>query len=83
MLGEDATSISNENETYFFGVKEIHSENHSVEFAEKSDIYLNEKDDQITLKNLSANNIAITVIKADKKYSKVLKPGEAWNLSLN
>jgi hypothetical protein len=81
MAGKNASNISNENEAYFFGATSLKHKNQSLKFSEKSDIYMNEKDGQISLQNLTPNKINVTAIKSGKKISKELQPGEEWNLT--
>ncbi len=80
--GENATSISNENEAFFFGVKELKLEKHHIEFTDASDIYLTYIKGQINLQFIGNTKTEVKMTSNKKKMSKELKPGEMWKVSL-
>jgi hypothetical protein len=81
-FGENAVSISNENRTYFFGVTRLKREKLSIEFSEKSDVYVVVNDGQAMIQSIGASNSSITIIPSRKKnkISKQLIPGEVYEI---
>jgi len=82
MTGANATNISYDNEAYFFGVTRLERENRIIEFSEKSDIHLMEKDDQLIIQSIGTTNSTINVNQSGSEMSKEMLPGELWSLSL-
>lgn len=84
-FGENAVSISNENRTYFFGVTRLKREKLSIEFSEKSDVYIVINDGQTMIQSIGASKANVTIIPSRKgdKMSKLLIPGEVWDVKHN
>ncbi|MTI20795.1 heparinase [Fulvivirga sp. RKSG066] len=82
MTGENATNVSHENESYFFGVTRLDREIQTIEFSEESDIYFKEKMDQFEFQNIGSRKSIINIKQSGNKVAKELQPGEAWSLSL-
>lgn len=81
MSGANAANISYENETYFFGVTRLKRENQTIEFSERSDIHMMEKDDQLIIQSIGTTKSTINVNQSGSEMSKELQPGELWSLS--
>ncbi|MEP2771377.1 MAG: hypothetical protein ABJH05_04470 [Fulvivirga sp.] len=57
-------------------------ENQTIEFSERSDIHMMEKDDQLIIQSIGTTNSTINVNQSGSEMSKELQPGELWSLSL-
>ncbi|MEP4533433.1 MAG: heparinase II/III family protein [Cyclobacteriaceae bacterium] len=83
--GEKATTLSNGNKIYCFEATGLQQEELSIQFSEKSDIYLQEKDGLINIQSISEKRTTVTVVpkKKKNKQSKVLEPGEVWEIKFS
>ncbi|MEO9476425.1 MAG: heparinase II/III family protein [Cyclobacteriaceae bacterium] len=85
ILGEKPTTLSMDGKMYCFEATGLEREELNIQFSVKSDIYLDEKDGLIKIQSISENRTAVTVVpkKKKNKQSKVLEPGEVWEIKFS
>ncbi len=85
VVGENAVSISNDNQACLFGVTRLNHGELKIVFSEGSDVHVSVEDGKASIKSIGDGTSTITVIPTGNKnkITKELKPGEEWDFNLN
>lgn len=82
MKGVNAISLSADNGTFVFNVKEVKSQNLRLQSAEEIDLFIKIEDKQLFIHSIGTQKQTITVLSKDlnKQETRTLEPGELWVL---
>lgn len=80
MTGNNSTSLSSKNGTYFFNVTALKHQNLNIESTYEADLFIKRQNNQLFIQSIGTQKQMISVISDD--VSKTLEPGEIWVLTL-
>lgn len=82
--GNNAISLSSNQGTYLFNVKQLTSQDLSIRSTRETDLFLKMHDNQLFIYSLGIQKQTLTVLMEDrnKKTTRTLKPGELWKVSM-
>lgn len=84
MEGGNSISLSSDRGTFIFNVKELKSQNLTLQSPEETDLFIKTHNNQLFIHSIGTQKQTITLIptKKGKKIMKTLEPGEVWNLDM-
>ncbi|RDY60197.1 heparinase II/III family protein [Flagellimonas nanhaiensis] len=84
-VGPDSVSITNGPKHFFFSVDSISKGNIQIKFSERADVYLEQKENQLKIKSLVANQMTaeISYRNSKKKEMAPIMPGEMVTIKLD
>ena len=62
MDGNNAISLSSDNGTFMFNVKELRSQNLTIQLSAETDLFIKKQDSQLLIQSIGTQKQTITVI---------------------
>lgn len=85
LTGDHPVSLIHEDEAYFFGIKELNTEQLNIKFPTETDLYVNKQNNNIRIQLLGTQPITLAVEQetdtGKEEWSPKLKPGEYVELT--
>lgn len=85
IAGGNTVSLSADNGTFVFNVKELKSQNLTIQSPEETDLFIKIQDKQLFIHSIGTQQQTLTVMPKDvsRRTTKTLKPGELWVLDIH
>lgn len=85
LKGANATSLTSDDATYLFNVKELKRQDLIIQSTIEADLFLKMHNDQLFIYSIGIQKQTLTVFMEDgsKKTTKTLKPGELWKVKMS
>lgn len=82
--GENAHTLSSDKGVFLFNVKEVRTQNYTIQIDKEADLFVKEMGNQLVIESISLQEKNITVLptKTGKKSTKTIKAGSQWKLDL-